>query len=161
MIRSYLLNYAQKNISRSLVLCIDIFLVIQTFFLSYFIRFNFSLNFDIEQLFKQIPFVIILALTSFLIAGSYKGIIRHTGLKDALNVYVGVTILCCLMVIVVLLNSYLSINETFTIPIAIIVIHYLLNIILLITSRFIFKYFFQRVISDLKKPKAILIYGKA
>ena len=159
MIRSYILNYAQKNISRTLILCIDIFIVVQTFFLAYFIRFNISVNFDIGQLFKQIPFVIIIALVSFLIGGSYKGIVRHTGLKDALNVYVGVSILFCLMVILVMLNSYFSINTTFTIPIAIIVIHYLLNIILLITSRFVFKYFFQRVISDFKKPKPILIYG--
>ncbi|MGB5393878.1 MAG: nucleoside-diphosphate sugar epimerase/dehydratase, partial [Lutimonas sp.] len=38
-------------------------------------------------------------------------------------------------------------------------IHYLLNIVLLISSRFIFKYLFNRVISSYKPPKNILIYG--
>ena len=105
MIRSYLINYAQKNVSRWLVLWIDVFLIIQTFFIAYFIRFNFSINFDVYQLFMEMPLIIGLALLSFLLAGSYKGVIRHTGLRDALNVYVGVSLLAILMIITVLLNT--------------------------------------------------------
>ncbi len=159
MIRTYLLNYTQRNASRWLVLCIDVFLVIQTFFIAYFIRFNFSVNFDVYQLFYEVPLIGALALVSFLITGSYKGVIRHTGLKDALNVYVGVSLLCAFMVLVVLLNRVYRFNISFTIPIAIIVIHYLLNIILLITSRFVFKYIYKRIVFDLKKPTKVLIYG--
>lgn len=159
MIKNYLLNYAQKNVSRWLVLFIDTFLVVQTFFAAYFIRFNFSLNFDLTQLFYEIPVIVILAIVSFLITGSYKGIIRHTGLKDALNVYVGVSLLSGLMISVVLVNRILFINPRFTIPISIIVIHYLLNIILLITSRFLFKYIYGTIASSLKKPIPVLIYG--
>lgn len=159
MIKAYLLNYAQKNVSRWLVLFIDTFLVVQTFFAAYFIRFNFSLNFDLTQLFYEIPVIVILAIISFLITGSYKGIIRHTGLKDALNVYVGVSLLSGLMISVVLINRILFINPRFTIPISIIVIHYLLNIILLITSRFLFKYIYGTIASSLTKPIPVLIYG--
>ena len=159
MIRSYLINYAQKNVSRWLVLWIDVFLIIQTFFIAYFIRFNFSINFDVYQLFMEMPLIIGLALLSFLLAGSYKGVIRHTGLRDALNVYVGVSLLAILMIITVLLNRYYKFHLDFTIPIAIIVIHYLLNIIVLITLRFLFKYIYRRIAFELKKPKKVLIYG--
>ncbi len=159
MIKSYLVNSAQKNVSRWLVLFIDTFLVVQTFIAAYFIRFNFSLNFDLTQLFYEIPVIVILAIVSFLIIGSYKGIIRHTGLKDALNVYVGVSLLSGLMISVVLVNRILFINPRFTIPISIIVIHYLLNIILLITSRFVFKYIYGSIASSLNKPIPVLIYG--
>ena len=159
MIRSYLINYAQKNVSRWLVLWIDVFLIIQTFFIAYFIRFNFSINFDVYHLFMEMPLIIGLALLSFLLAGSYKGVIRHTGLRDALNVYVGVSLLAILMIITVLVNRYYEFHLDFTIPIAIIVIHYLLNIIVLITLRFLFKYIYRRIAFELKKPKRVLIYG--
>ena len=159
MIKTYFLNYANKNASRWLVLCIDVFLVIQTFFTAYFIRNNFSLDFDLQQFFYEIPIVAVLAIFSFLITGSYKGVIRHTGLKDALNVYVGVSLLSGMMIVVVLVNRIIQLSDVFTIKIAVIVIHYLLNIILLITSRFVFKYIYRKIISDLKKPISVLIYG--
>ncbi|MFC2110133.1 polysaccharide biosynthesis protein [Bacteroidota bacterium] len=159
MIRSYFINYAQKNASRWLVLCIDVFLVIQTYFLAYFIKFNFSFQFELEQLFYAIPIVVVLATLSFLMTGSYKGIIRHTGIKDALNVYVGVSLLCGFMVLSVLVNKSFGFYRAFEIPISVIVIHYLLNIILLITSRFVFKTLYRNIISNLKEARAVLIYG--
>lgn len=159
MIRSYFLNYAHRNVSRWLVLSIDVFLVIQTFFLAYFIRFNFSVDFDVYTLLYDIPLIGFLALVSFLIIGSHKGVIRHTGLRDALNVYIGVSLFSGLLVLVILINRFFNLKSGFTVPIAIIVIHYLLNIIVLITSRFIFKYVYRRIASDIKKPSAVLIYG--
>ena len=68
MIKSYLVNSAQKNVSRWLVLFIDTFLVVQTFIAAYFIRFNFSLNFDLTQLFYEIPVIVILAIVSIILA---------------------------------------------------------------------------------------------
>ena len=159
MIRRHLTLYAQKNVSRWLVLAVDVFLIVQTFFLAYFIRFSFSVHFDVFQLFMEIPLLIGLALLSFLLAGSYKGVIRHTGLRDALNVYVGVSLLAIFMIVAVLLNRFYQFDVRFTIPIAIIVIHYLLNIIVLITLRFLFKYVYRKIVSELKKPKKVLIYG--
>ncbi|WP_139956318.1 polysaccharide biosynthesis protein [Flavicella sediminum] len=159
MIRSYLSNYAHKNVSRWMVLCIDVFLVVQTFFIAYFIRFNFSVDFDVYRLFYDIPVIAILAFVSFFLIGSYKGVIRQTGLRDALNVYIGVSLFACLLALIVLLNKWFNFRPYFTVPIVIIVIHYLLNIIFLITSRFVFKFIYRKIASDLKKPAHVLIYG--
>jgi FlaA1/EpsC-like NDP-sugar epimerase len=54
---------------------------------------------------------------------------------------------------------YFESYQEYGVPLGIIFIHYLLNIVLLISSRFIFKYLFNRVISSYKPPKNILIYG--
>lgn len=159
MIKTYFLNYAHKNASRWLVLFIDTFLVVQTFFIAYFIRFNFSLKFDLNYFFYEIPIVAICAIVSFILIGSYKGVIRHTGLKDALNVYVGASFLSGLMIIIVLINRTFMFSVIFTIPISIIAIHYLLNIVLLIASRFVYKEMYRRIVSDLKTPTPVLIYG--
>ncbi|MGB2129745.1 MAG: polysaccharide biosynthesis protein [Flavicella sp.] len=162
--KNYLLNFAQKHIPRWLVLFIDTFLVLQTFFLAYFIKYNFSIDFNIIDLFYQVPVILLLAVLSFLITGSYRGVIRHTGLRDALNVYIGVSLLSALMIstviVVRLFNEYSSNYQlSFSLDIAIIVIHYLLNIIVLITSRFLFKYIYRNIISDISKSIPILIYG--
>lgn len=159
MIKSHLVNYTKKNASRWFVLTIDVFLVLQTFLIAYFVRFNFSLNFDLYGLVMKLPLIIILSIVSFMFTGSYKGVIRHTGLRDALNVYIGVSLLAIFMIVAVLVNRYFELSVGFTIPISIIVIHYLLNIIVLITLRFLFKHIYRTILSDIKRPKKVLIYG--
>ncbi len=162
--KNYLLNFAQKHVPRWLVLFIDAFLVVQTFFLAYFIKYNFTLGFSVEDLFYQVPVILVLAILSFLITGSYRGVIRHTGLRDALNVYVGVSLLTALMISTVMFarlfnDAGTAYSLNFSLDIAIIVIHYLLNIIVLITSRFLFKYVYRNIITDLRHSIPILIYG--
>ncbi|MEI6864731.1 nucleoside-diphosphate sugar epimerase/dehydratase [Flavicella sp.] len=159
MIKNYLYAYAQKNVSRWLVLCIDIVIVLQLFIFAYLIRFNFSLSFDLVLVFNELPVVALFALLSFLISGSYKGVIRHTGLKDASNVCVGATMLSGFLILVVLINRHFKCYPNFNISISILIIHYLLNIIVLISSRFVFKYFHREISQGKKNPKSLLIYG--
>jgi len=159
MLRRFLLHNANKYASRWVVLAIDLFLVLQTFVLAYLIRFNFSLNFDTQDFLYQQPIVLSLALVSFLIIGSYKGVVRHTGVKDATNVMYSVSLLAGLLVVLVLINRTIGAFPAFTIPLSIIVIHYLLNVVVLIASRFIFKVLYRKVISDFKPNTNIIIYG--
>ncbi|HAB28642.1 MAG TPA: polysaccharide biosynthesis protein, partial [Xanthomarina gelatinilytica] len=65
--------------SKWLVLLFDLCVVAFTFFLAYIIRYNFEIDFDFNLFLKQIPFVLIAALISFLIVNSHKGVVRFTG----------------------------------------------------------------------------------
>ena len=159
MIKKLLLKADNKYASRWLVLAIDSVLVIQAFILAYLIRFNFSLNFEVRHFLYQIPFVFLLALGSFLLIGSYKGVVRHTGQKDAVNVFFAVSILAFCLIISVLINRNFSLFNYATIPISIIIIHYLLNVFVLISSRIFFKIIFHSIINDLKPKTRVLIYG--
>ena len=159
MIKKILLKADNKYASRWLVLAIDLVIVIQAFILAYLIRFNFSLNFDFSPFSYQIPFVLIAALSSFLLIGSYKGVVRHTGQKDAVNVFFATSILAASLIIAVFVNRKLMVFEDATIPLSIIVIHYLLNIFLLISSRIFFKIAFHSIINDLKPKTKVMIYG--
>ena len=82
MLRSFFLKTLNKYASRWLVLGIDVLLVCLSFLLAYIIRFNITFNFNTEQLILQVPVIIIVAFSSFLMVGSYKGIVRHTGTKE-------------------------------------------------------------------------------
>lgn len=148
-----------KYTSRWVVLLIDLSITMQAFFLAYLIRFNFKLNFESQDIIPQLPFVFVLAVISFVLVGSYKGIVRHTGIKDAISVFWSSTLLMGLILLTTLAVRYFESFQEYGIPLGIIFIHYLLNIVLLISSRFIFKYLFNRVISSYKPPKNILIYG--
>ncbi|MFK5957233.1 MAG: nucleoside-diphosphate sugar epimerase/dehydratase [Lutibacter sp.] len=147
------------NAPRWVIFAIDIYIITNTFILAYLIRFNFQLNFNITQLKVQLPIVILVACLSFILVGSYKGIIRHTGLKDAVNITLANAIIAALLVSVVLLNRSINITSSFTIPISIIVIHFLLNIVTLIVSRYLFKALYNFLILERKETKRVLIYG--
>lgn len=145
--------------SKWLVLAIDIIIVLITFTISYFIRFNFEPDFKGSLLLMQLPIIAVISTISFLIIGSHKGIIRHTGLKDANNIVIGVNIIATLLILIILIGRKFEISETFNIPLSIIYIHYLLNIVILVSSRFIFKELYKYFVFDLKVTTNVLIYG--
>ncbi|WP_028892783.1 nucleoside-diphosphate sugar epimerase/dehydratase [Tenacibaculum sp. 47A_GOM-205m] len=159
MIKSLFLKAFDRYASRWVVLIIDITLVCISFILAYTVRFNASLNFEVENLFFQIPFIAFIALISFITVGSYKGIVRHTGTRDAFNVFIGVTLLFIITTSLVLINNLLKIVPNFTIPKSILIIHYLISVILLVISRYVFKAFYEIISTELKSITNVLIYG--
>ena len=159
MFRSFFLKTLNRYASRWLVLGVDLFLVCFSFIISYAIRFNISFDFNTENFYFQLPFVFLIALGSFLSVGSYKGIIRHTGTKDAFNVFLGITIFSSLTIFLVIINQLFGIFTRFTIPISIIVIHYLVAVFILILSRYVFKAFYEVLSTELSSVTNALIYG--
>lgn len=145
--------------ARWVVLLIDIFLVLQTFFIAYVIRFNFTLDFGAYHFIYQLPFVALMAFLSFFIIGSYKGVIRHTGTRDAVNVFIASLLLAFFLGFFVFLNIQFDVLETYTIPRSIITIHFLLNVIVLIASRYAFKNMYNIFVVGTKNQKKVLIYG--
>lgn len=85
MLKIIHLRLIKKFVSKWVVLAIDLTLVFLSFLFSKLIQNDLSFDFDRYQFFTQAPILISLALISFLIVGSYKGIIRHTGNKDLSN----------------------------------------------------------------------------
>jgi len=138
---------------------IDISLVLQTFFLAYLVRFNFHLNFGSHHFLMQLPLIVALSVVAFYLVGSYKGVIRHTGTRDAYNVFKAAVLLAIFLGIIILINRQFNILMEFTIPRSIIVIHFLLNVIVLIASRYIFKMLYNILVTGLKDVKRVLIYG--
>ena len=124
MIQKYLNYSAQRYASKWLVLSIDLITVIFSFILSYFIRFNLTLNFDVHNFLVQIPLVATASLIAFLIVGSYKGVVRHTGVRDVYNIFNAVCFFSILIIFVVMTNRQFDILSQFTIPLSIICLLY-------------------------------------
>lgn len=159
MLRNFFLRTLNKYASKWIVLFVDLGLMVLSFFFAYAIRFNASLDFELSNLLSQLSLVVLLALFSFMTVGSYKGIIRHTGTKDAFNVFVGVSIYTIALSTSLLLNEVVGLVPNFNIPISIILIHFLLATFVLIISRFMFKAFYELLSTSLKSITNVLIYG--
>lgn len=161
MIQNYLTNKVERYASKWLVLIIDIVIVVTSFVLSYLIRFNLTFNFDVEKLFVQIPLISLMFLCSFLIIGSYKGVVRHAGVQDVYNLFNAICLASILIIFLVIFNNKYQIAENFTIPLSIIIINSLISFVALITSRFLFKTLFLNIFNQnrINASKNVLIYG--
>ncbi|SEK52632.1 NDP-sugar epimerase, includes UDP-GlcNAc-inverting 4,6-dehydratase FlaA1 and capsular polysaccharide biosynthesis protein EpsC [Aquimarina amphilecti] len=159
MIKDYIINNSHKHASKWLVLSIDIAITIFNFFLAYVVRFGITFDFDLTNFIYQVPVMTALAGISFLLIGSYKGVVRHTGMRDAYNLFLAVTILIALSGALMVSSRLSLMPELLNIPVSIICVHYLLNIITLTTSRLIFKYCYLYVKSKLGDSSRVMIYG--
>ena len=159
MIQNYLANNAKRYASKWLVLAIDLVVVAISFMLSYFIRFNLTFNFDVHRLLVQLPVVIAIALISFLIIGSYKGVVRHTGVRDVYNIFNAICLTSIMAIFLIIANRQFELVDDFTIPLSIIIIHSLISFVSLTASRYIFKSMFSSLTNEFKSSKKILIYG--
>ena len=139
MIKDYLISNAHKYASKWLVLVIDVFMIAISFVLSYLIRFNLTLDFDIDKLFIQLPIISLIAMASFIFTGSHKGVVRHTGIRDVYNIFNAICLSSILLISIVLLNRELGILDNFTVPLGIIIYHSLLSLVALTASRYVFK----------------------
>jgi len=144
---------------RWLVLFIDIYIISNTFLLAYLIRFNFSLNFNTSALRVQLPLVILISLGIFLIVGSYKGIIKHTGVADAIKIFKASFFIVILLALGVYINRLVLSKELYNIPLSILLIHFLLNLVVLVSSRFIYKGLYYILNANYDFDHRILIYG--
>ncbi|WP_318308124.1 polysaccharide biosynthesis protein [Flagellimonas crocea] len=160
MIKEYFYRKGRRYASKWTVLMIDLCIVAVSFILAYFIRFNLSFNFEVQHLWTQLPVVVLLFLGAFLISGSYKGVVRHTGIKDVYAIFNGVCMASIGAIAVVLVNRYLNVVDGFTIPLSIIIINSLLTFITLATSRYVFKICFEAMMNTGQAPsKNLIIYG--
>lgn len=161
MIQNYLTNNVHRYASKWLVLAIDIAIVAISFVLSYFIRFNLTFDFDVDKLFVQLPWVSLIALFSFLVVGSYKGVVRHTGVRDVYNIFNAVCLSSILSIFLILANRKFQLADDFTIPLSIIIYNSLLSFITLVTSRYVFKSLFDNYLNEnrFNSSKNVLIYG--
>ncbi|MDD7885817.1 nucleoside-diphosphate sugar epimerase/dehydratase [Flavivirga sp. 57AJ16] len=159
MINNYFTYFSQKYASKWLVLAIDLAIVLSTFFMAYLIRFNFTLNFDLKQFLIQLPFLTVVATFSFLLIGSFKSVIRHTGFNDVVNLFKSVSIMSFICIATVLVNRMFEVFPEFTIPLSIVVMHALLSFVVLSASRLLFKMAYKYLKCKLMSSKRVLIYG--
>lgn len=155
MIKKYFISYLNKHATNWVVFAIDMSIVACAFCLAYFIRFNLSINFDLNQLLYQLPIVLLGGSIGFLVFGSFKNTLNYTGFSDIINLFKSVTLMFTLLGLFIFINKNIDIIPDFTIPVSILITHSLLTFLLLGFSRVIYKYLNTNKLYSRK----VLIYG--
>ncbi|MCB0463793.1 MAG: nucleoside-diphosphate sugar epimerase/dehydratase [Flavobacteriaceae bacterium] len=159
MVSKLLRKISQKYASKWLVLLFDVIVVLFTLLASYFIRYNFKFDFDLFDVLKQMPFVSLAAIISFILVGSHKGVVRYTGFRDVVNIVIGANILATILLITTFISRKFQINSVLEFSGSIIYIHLLLNFLFLIGAKFFVKSVYHNLIKDSQDVKRVLIYG--
>jgi FlaA1/EpsC-like NDP-sugar epimerase len=162
MISKLLRLYGNRFVSRWLIFCIDLTIVLVSFQLSMLVRFNFDLSdLDSQLLFKQTIVILLVFSLGFLMFKSFSGVVRHTSVSDATRLLKATTTSSLLLVGAnMALHKYVPAQaQNLAIPVSVVVIQYVFATFVLVTSRFIFKAIYHNLFDKGKPRVNILIYG--
>ncbi|HEA30867.1 MAG TPA: polysaccharide biosynthesis protein [Leeuwenhoekiella sp.] len=159
MLKQYIRKNSGRYASKWLVLFIDLCISAAMFFMAYTIRFGLTFNFNTTNFKTQLPFMIGLSLIGFLLIGSYKGVVRHTGLKDVQLLFKALLLTFMFGILFNVFNDLYSNTGTLHVPTSVLCMFFLLNIFALTSSRFAFKHFYLSLHEEIKPKRNILIYG--
>jgi len=152
-------NFLVRSSPRWLVFIIDLIISAIAFWSAYFIRFNFSLQFDIHKAIYQ--FLLFLAINSvlFFVVKPYVGVVRMTGWKDIGKIFKVSTGLAVILFIITKLSRSGKIPLQFNYPYSIIFLAALFQALLMGGARMIYKAMYYKILRSGRKPVNILIYG--
>lgn len=148
----------EKSAPRWIVLVIDTYIVVSSFVVAYFVYYNLEPIFNTKSLFAQLTVVLITSVISLVVFRLYRGLVRHSGVKDVFNIFKSTGLNLLLLLLCFSLGRTVS-TTFFAVPLAVLIIHFFLSIILLTVARYLFKYMYQRMSENMKSYSNIMIYG--
>ncbi len=147
-----------KILPRWVIVVIDLLIIAFSSFLAYLLRFNFSLSDMVRYEFGQgIIFYTACGALAILISGSYRGIIRYTGIQDGVRIFYMLVISLFLVTTGNLLFNY-NTSQNF-LPYSVVLIAFLSSFLFLFNYRLLVKYIFSYYKNALRKRSNVLIYG--
>ena len=161
MVTKLLKAYSDRFLSRWIVFIYDSLAVYVTYIVANLIRHNFEyLSINPYVMETQSILVMIAYVGAFLLVRSYSGIIRHTGINDALRIFKATGIAFVALMAFNLLTTSQSFSVRIIPPLSVLVIHFLLTPFFLIGSRFSIKSIYNDIIrKERKKRLRVLVYG--
>jgi FlaA1/EpsC-like NDP-sugar epimerase len=149
----------KKHTPRWLILIIDLIISIFSIIFAFLLRFNFDLkNPFFDNLHIVIFYVFFVRLFFFLLTKSYAGIIRYTGTKDTIRIFLVITYTNTVFAGVNYI-FYFYINGVFLIPLSVILIDYFVSIFLLTGFRLFVKTVYAEASHVFREVKHVIILG--
>lgn len=163
MIRFLVHHFSERFLSRWVILLIDLIIVFFAFHFAVFVRYNFELSdIDLDYIFIRNLIVIAIYALGFLFFNTYKGIIRQTGLRDAVQIIKSASLSLFVLMIMTLLDSSNYALEALHIPRSLLLVHYFAVVFALLSFRFIIKSSFSYIVNrnrEYQRKVNVLIFG--
>jgi FlaA1/EpsC-like NDP-sugar epimerase len=143
---------------RWVIILIDLSVVALSLGLAFLLRFNFNLT-EVEYFnpLVTIPVGLIFALISTLITKSYAGIVRYTGIQDAIRILYTEILSLALLILINLVYFY-NMGRNL-IPYSVIFISFFVSSLVLYQYRLIVKSIFAYYKSEVAKKIPVIIFG--
>lgn len=147
-----------KILPRWVIVLIDLSIIAFSAALAYILRFNFSVSDLVKHNFEEgVAFYTLCGGVAILLSGSYRGIIRYTGIQDGGRIFFMLVITIALVSTSNLIYHY---NTGFNlIPYSVVLIGFLSSFLFLFNYRLLVKYIFAYYRNALAKRNNVLIYG--
>lgn len=137
---------------------IDILVVIASATLAFALRFNFQKSdMLVHKIGAGVILIVTTAVLSSFITKSYSGIVRYTGIDDAIRIFY-TSFLTALLSIIINLIYYYNIGLNL-IPYSVIIIFFFVSFLFLVYYRLLVKSVFSYVRNDLTKKSNVVIFG--
>ncbi len=107
----------------------------------------------------QLPIVIVCAFLAFLATSSYKGVIRHTGSRDFINVLNANLFYLLLISLVYWLLLNFAEHEYFIFGKNVIIVHFLFNVLAMVFLRILYKGIYDNYVIGTNREKNVMIFG--
>ncbi len=151
--------FSRKYTPRWIVFLIDVFISIASVALAYLLRFNFEIpETNVASLYFIIPFVTSIRIISFIIGGTYAGIVRYTGLKDFQRIFITIFAGSTFIVLSNII-SYFYITHAFVVPLSIVIIDFFTTTFFMTSLRWLVKAVFYEFRTTPVQLKKAVIYG--
>jgi len=149
-----------RILSKWIVLGFDLMVTMFTYCLAYILRYNFNTEeIPFHTFMRDITLVTILYAITFILFRSYEGIIRHSGIADTIKLVKAGILATASTIFIATLSKYFVIGVAIM-PTSIAIIHFILNIALLILSRYGIKVlFYQSSKQGMLHEVNVMIYG--
>jgi FlaA1/EpsC-like NDP-sugar epimerase len=148
-----------RILPRWVVVFLDLLIISFSCFVGYLLRFNFSLpQLEHRGVLLGMSLYVTAGALAMLVTGSYKGIIRYTGLQDGARI-IFMVLLCSLIASAINLVSDVYFHLGYVIPFSVIVIGFLSCSLLLFNYRLVVKYLFSYYRNVVVKKSRVIIYG--
>lgn len=147
-----------KILPRWVIVIIDCSFILFSTLTAYLLRFNFSgSDLKVNHFQQGLIIYTLCGFLSIIATGSYRGIIRYTGLQDGVRIFF-MLLLNVTLVASINLITYFT-NGTFIIPFSVVFISLLSSFLFLFNYRLLVKYIFTYYRNAIIKKSRVLIFG--
>ncbi|MGI6410414.1 MAG: polysaccharide biosynthesis protein [Bacteroidales bacterium] len=152
------INILRRITPRWVVFLIDVSICLVSLILAYYLRFNFIIpSKERDSLAMVVVLVLSVRMLSFYIGKTYAGMVRYTGTKDIIRIFIVLFIGSAVLMVTNLI--YLELYDKYLIPTSIIIIDFFITTFILSFSRLLLKNIYLEFNSPRRESDNVLIYG--
>lgn len=151
--------FERKYTPRWIVFTIDVFISFASIIISYLLRFNFEIpDSELVSLYVIAPFVVGIRILTFILARTYAGIIRYSGMYDSKRIFL--TILSgSIFILFGNVFSHNYITKTYIVPTSVVIIDFITTVFFMVALRWLVKILFFEYRTSSMPMKRVVIYG--